>query len=506
VYSSDSVGDSSGLTYTWAATTKPAGSTVTFSPNGNYAGRFTTATLTPGSYTFQVTVADSHGLTLTSSVAVVVELSTINGTAGDDTIRLVRNGANLEVYVNNGSATPTYAVPFAAQAQAVTVNGLGGNDSLIVDFTGGATPVPSAGVAMDGGVNTAGGDVLSVTGTSGVDTATVNGTTVTFNASNITYANVESIVINGGASADTLTQSQQPGNNALLSISGGGGDALNVNAGNYTFAAPAAGAGLVATSLGSLSIASGSIVTVGTAAAAHADRTVLVLTTLSIAGATNAWTGRFDLGGNDLVVTGGNLATITNQLKGGLNAAAGYWNGNGIASAAAAGADAAHLTALGALLNSNGTSAIYGAGTPYGPFDNQSPGSTAVLVKYTWFGDTDLKGTLDGGDYSKIDNGFNTALNAAAGWTNGDFNYDGTVDGADYALIDNAYINNGGGGLIATAAVAAAPSPSSRVAPDSRKIAPSAPATFGRIGASSNLFSDARMPKSVDDLLDLALQ
>ncbi len=29
------------------------------------------------------------------------------------------------------------------------------------------------------------------------------------------------------------------------------------------------------------------------------------------------------------------------------------------------------------------------------------------------------------------------------GWANGDFNYDGTVDGGDYTLIDNAFNTQG---------------------------------------------------------------
>jgi hypothetical protein len=59
-----------------------------------------------------------------------------------------------------------------------------------------------------------------------------------------------------------------------------------------------------------------------------------------------------------------------------------------------------------------------------------------VLVKYTYYGDANLDGQVDGSDYTKIDNGFNNHL---TGWINGDFNYDGAVDGSDYTLIDNAF-------------------------------------------------------------------
>ncbi len=65
-----------------------------------------------------------------------------------------------------------------------------------------------------------------------------------------------------------------------------------------------------------------------------------------------------------------------------------------------------------------------------------------VLVKYTFYGDADLNGIINGSDFTLIDNGFNSKL---TGWRNGDFNYDGVVNGDDYTLIDNAYNRQGAG-------------------------------------------------------------
>jgi hypothetical protein len=82
-----------------------------------------------------------------------------------------------------------------------------------------------------------------------------------------------------------------------------------------------------------------------------------------------------------------------------------------------------------------------------------------VLVKYTWYGDADLSGTVDGSDYSRIDNGF---LNHLTGWQNGDFNYDGVIDGSDYTLIDNTFNRQGASFFAAIAsptAVVAVPEP-----------------------------------------------
>ena len=160
----------------------------------------------------------------------------------------------------------------------------------------------------------------------------------------------------------------------------------------------------------------------------HANRTLLITPTLSIAGdTTNGWTGQLDLGGNDMIVHGGDLPTITNQIKSGFNQSnSGFWNGQGITSSAAA-ADSSKLTAVGVISDSNGL---------YSSFDGQSVGSSDILVKYTYFGDANLDGKVNGSDYTLIDNGFNTHQ---SGWLNGDFNYDGAVNGDDYLLIDNSF-------------------------------------------------------------------
>jgi hypothetical protein len=56
-------------------------------------------------------------------------------------------------------------------------------------------------------------------------------------------------------------------------------------------------------------------------------------------------------------------------------------------------------------------------------------------MKYTYAGDANLDGVIDGGDYGQIDN--NVQIAGADGYFNGDFNYDGVIDGGDYGIIDN---------------------------------------------------------------------
>jgi hypothetical protein len=128
------------------------------------------------------------------------------------------------------------------------------------------------------------------------------------------------------------------------------------------------------------------------------------------------------------------------------------WNGPGIISSSAANSTM-HLTALGVIQNNQSGSAIF---TAANPFDGTVPGPSDILARYTYFGDANLDGKVDGSDYARIDNG---ALMGLTGWYNGDFNYDSIINGSDYTLIDNAYNTQGAqlnSGISSDAAVATA--------------------------------------------------
>jgi hypothetical protein len=146
--------------------------------------------------------------------------------------------------------------------------------------------------------------------------------------------------------------------------------------------------------------------------------------------------GTIDLTGNDLDIQNGwsaVLATATALIRQGYNN--GAWTGTGINSSTAAG-DTAHLTALGVVLNTTATT-----------LDGRVVAANDVLVKYTYYGDTNLDGHVDGSDYSRIDNAVlnnsNSSNTQLTGWYNGDFNYDGVINGSDYTLIDNAFNTQG---------------------------------------------------------------
>jgi hypothetical protein len=164
---------------------------------------------------------------------------------------------------------------------------------------------------------------------------------------------------------------------------------------------------------------------------AHAG--TLQVDSLSVAGTTNAWTSKLDVTDNDLIIHNGNLANTNNQIKQGLNFTSGSpWTGSGGITSSTAAADTKHVTGVGAIQNMNSV-----GGTIYTTFGGASGLSTTdVLVRYTYFGDTNLDGSVSAADYTQIDNGFQMHL---TGWFNGDFNYDGVVNGDDYTLMDNAF-------------------------------------------------------------------
>jgi autotransporter-associated beta strand protein len=68
-------------------------------------------------------------------------------------------------------------------------------------------------------------------------------------------------------------------------------------------------------------------------------------------------------------------------------------------------------------------------------FAGQTITGASTIAMYTYAGDANLDGLIDGGDYGIIDNF--VQVPGADSYFNGDFNYDGVIDGGDYGIIDN---------------------------------------------------------------------
>jgi hypothetical protein len=338
----------------------------------------------------------SFGATQTVNFGFYPTLNATSAASDTYTVRLDPAGTQSQVLLD-GSVISSAPVGLAA---TYAFSLAGANDALIVDASNGS-PIPTGGISVSG---TAGAnDTLTILGSAGTDSYLVNSGSVVFSGRTITESNIAGLTLNPG----------------------GGTSSLNVASGSATLPATNAGAGFLTRTFSSISIGSSASLSIATAAA-HSDRTLILTPALWIATG-----GRFDLGGNDLVLQAGGASglALLNSLAGtGDNL--GNWNGAGLASSAAA-ADPRHLTALGVA-----PASVFGVGKT---IDGYSPAATDVLVKYTWYGDTNLDGKVDGSDYTRID--FATSAPGSTGWANGDFNYDTAIDGSDYSLIDNTYNN-----------------------------------------------------------------
>ncbi len=379
-----------------------------------------TTGLASGTYTLTLEIDPGQLIPQSSQAGNTVTTTVIIGAPAplvlsgpDEYLRLDADGLNLDIWNATTNAGAPAQKVLLSTISGVTYNAPSGVDFFAVDFSAG-DPLPAGSVTFSGG---SGQNTLELIGTSGNDTFVANAATVTFNALSISLTDVQALVIDPGLGADSLT----------------------VNAGIVTLPAGPAGAGLLMRHLTNLTIAPGAQVSVSHAASSK-DRTVLVADSISIAG-----TARLDLSNNDLIVHNGNtiLSQITAEVA--LGYGGGHWNGLGIDSSAAA---VTNNTALGTILNSTS-----GGVKLLTTFDGQSVSNTDVLIKYTFYGDANLDGVVNGSDYTLIDNGFNNNL---IGWRNGDFNYDGVVNGDDYSLIDNAF-NTQGASLAAQATALVAP-------------------------------------------------
>jgi autotransporter-associated beta strand protein len=325
---------------------------------------------------------------------------------------------------NSGLPANTYPLN---EVSSINVAGTAGNDTLTINFSNGdPLAAVTPGVTFDSTGPIGGNDSIIVIGDNDGDTYS---------------ASSGQILVSGGAGATAFNAIPIRFANAAAEsiLAGAGPDALSlIGAGPVNYVAPFGGTYPTA-ALSTLSIAAGSKVVFQS----PSDTRAL----LELGTAAN-WAGQLDLQSNDMLIHGGPaaFATISSLLGSGYNL--GGWTGEGIVSSTAA-TDASYITTLGAILNAQGGTPLFNSGKQ---FDGLVPASTDVLVKYTYYGDADLNGEVDGTDYSRIDSGY---INHLTGWYNGDFNYDGAVDGSDYTLIDNAF-NRQGSDLAADVATAQA--------------------------------------------------
>ena len=288
---------------------------------------------------------------------------------------------------------------------SITIDGRGGNDTLLIDNSL-ANAIPGSGITFhgSGGTNT-----IRIIGSPDADDVVQHNSTtkISLGTGTITYDGVAKLRLESGRFAfnANITGAALELTNATLTL-------------NTT------------QTLGQVDLLAGGVATL----ASGSSRV------LKVSGLTIAPTARLDLGDNDLIYDYTGSSTIGTFSAGhytgvqGLIAtgrADGAWNGlGGIGTSMPQASDGVTTLAAGEAADILGISAAQ-----TGTWEGVAVDGTSVIVKYTWAGDANFDGTIDGGDYGIIDN-FVQVPNAA-GYFNGDFNYDGVLDGGDYGIIDN---------------------------------------------------------------------
>jgi hypothetical protein len=323
-----------------------------------------------------------------NAVDVVYNFIWSDGGAAPDTYKVATSTDGLTVQVFQNSTTPTYTATRATLG-AIGISTLAGNDTVSVDLSN-ASPIPPNNLFVDGGADI---DTLAVLGTVAMETTTFGANSVQTTGGFIDRPNFEAMQFDGRLGFDTVN------------ITGGPSVAFTASQ-----------------RLQLLSIANGMAASV-----VAGTNSVLLMRNLTLTG-----TATLDLNDNDLILdyTGASpIVTIRNLIVGAR--AGGAWTGNGLTSSAARNA-VAHNTTLG-LMEATEFQSIYSASTP---FDGEALDTTALLIKYTYYGDADFNGKVNFDDYVRTDNGFN---NHQSGWMNGDFDLNGSVNFDDYVLIDLAF-------------------------------------------------------------------
>jgi hypothetical protein len=395
----DTAASDTGTLNSWSITFGSSEPNVLTDANGNYSF----PGLSAGSYNIRVQQPANTVFTNPSN-----GLRTINANGGDIfsaadfglfdttyagqdiTLRLDPSGNNVQIWVDQPtSGAPTYTAAKTILT-ALTFTGTAGNDSFTLDTANG-NPLQGITVAYNGLGNGGLGDLVSFKGSATADTVSFNSGTLVVNGQTLTTTNTERGRFDGRQGGDFLT------------VNGGG----NVSIGNTQH-------------LAQLNVGAA-----GTASVDLGANAVLSVNQLSIS-------GLLDMTDNDMLLFYSGASPLS-TVQGLINTArnGGAWNGLGISSSSAAAANPRNTT-LGAMTGADFRS-IYGAGAL---FDGEAIPASAVLVKYTYYGDNDFNGVVNFDDYSRTDAGFNLGR---SGWLNGDFDGNGVVNFDDYSLIDLAF-------------------------------------------------------------------
>ncbi|MDX1963425.1 MAG: Calx-beta domain-containing protein [Pirellulales bacterium] len=351
-------------------------------------------------YTYRVVATGAVDSAPSNTDVESTVLEVITGTANADTYRVRRVGTLLEVYENTVpgvGVTPDYSAELAAMTTGLlTINTLGGNDALLVNTNGNAT------LGLNRIAYNPGGDTNTLELTAGE--ARVD--------SNATGGILDTTVL-GGATLVTSGIRQRG-----LNLAGASAIAEILPNGGAT--------GLVV--LDSLTVANDAVL---------------------------------DLNDNDLVLTydplGPNpLTTITGYVDNSYSS--GAVPGSGLPVIGSTTVDSSGGSRV-IIPVDNANSQFGDVGNPFYDLtlgnSTLGTGFNQIVVRFTYPGDYNLDGQVDGADYTVVDSNLGTPTpGLSGGWTLGDGDFSGFIEPADYLPIDSNFGSGVGNPLTAATVTA----------------------------------------------------
>lgn len=215
--------DGAGSGDTYAVTFLGAGSgTTTINDTG---GSGTDQAVVSGTAGADALVVTATHVTRASEVVnyAGLEALTVDAEGGVDTVTVDSTGAATATTVLGGSGEDDFTVN-ATGAAGLILDGEGDSDDYTVNFGGLVGPVTVA----DSGPPPPDVDTLLVNGTAGADTLVLTPTQVTRGAEVVNYAGIEELTVDAGGGSDTLSIEGTAVPTAVLG--GAGDDAFTVNA------------------------------------------------------------------------------------------------------------------------------------------------------------------------------------------------------------------------------------------------------------------------------------
>jgi hypothetical protein len=422
-----------------------SGGTVTAGPINLIRGAFNDTGGTLAFTSFTQSGGDVIG-TLSNATNYTLNAGTFSG-------RLVNSGtAVVNADVTFGNGLENHGDFSVAGGHAVSLNGMALTSDGVFSLAGSLNSAGiKLGVEADGtftqssGTNAVTGDLHVGFGAGHLGAYTL--TDGTLNVSGNTYVGFDG----GGTfnqalgdhTTNTLVVGANAGSSGTYTLAGGSLTAnATTNNGVYTQTGGAASLGNVS-GTGAMSVSGGTVAAkaIRQDSLSILDHGIVTLTsdsgasvvkTLSIPGGSGA-AGSIDLGNNSLIVdyTGASAITdIRAAVIAGYAAGGVHWTGPGIRSSVAA-ADVS--LGLGVV---EAADVLHISGMQTAAFVGETVDATAVLIRLTRLGDTNLDGKVNFIDFQHLELGYGQP---DATWRTGDFNYDGVVDRSDFALLYGNY-------------------------------------------------------------------